>query len=38
MCTVCSQWQYINNVKRDPETVKLEKARADVHLAFCCDL
>ena len=37
-CTPFSQWQHINDKKRDPETVKWEKARGEAHLAFCAIL
>ena len=38
MCTAFSAWQYINNVKRDPEVVVKEQARGMRHLSICCEL
>ena len=38
MCKRFSSWQYLNDTKRDPETVEREKVKAKVHLAFMCEL
>ena len=38
MCTVYSQWQHLNNSRRDPAVVAREKAQADVHLRFVIEL
>ena len=37
-CTAYSSWQQLNNTKRDPSVVTRERACADVHLAFVCEL
>ena len=38
MCTAFSTWQRINNLIRDPVTVRAEKRRAVQHLEFCVSL
>ena len=33
-CTRWCTWQHLNDIKRDPEVVKLEQEKAEVHLKF----
>ena len=37
-CTKYCAWQRINNLHRDPAIVARERAAADVHLAFVCEI
>ena len=38
VCTAWCTWQRINNLRRDPETVAKELAKARVHLGFVLEL
>ncbi len=37
-CTRWCTWQNLNDVKRDPEVVKLEHQRAEIHLKFSAQI